>query len=127
LEEAAQWFDNHLQTHGWNDKIATALAMVYQHSGRVDEALALYGRFLETCRGCGTQTPVEVERNYANLSLSKGDHSDQILEIYLALARRDPPNAAEYYLNVSRIYAARGNRTESQRFREIAGQYQTDP
>jgi tetratricopeptide (TPR) repeat protein len=126
FEEAAQWFDDHLQAHGWNDKIAMALATVYQHSGRVNDALTLYGRYLKACRGCGTQTPVEVERNYANLSLTQGDHSEQILEIYLTLARRDPANAAEYYLNVSRIYAARGNRTESLRFREIAGQFQTD-
>jgi tetratricopeptide (TPR) repeat protein len=126
LEEAAQWLGGHLQTHGWNDKIARALAKVYQQSGKVDEALALYSRYLNNCRGCGSKTPIEVERRYADLSLTQGDHSEQILEIYLALARRDPANAAQYYLNVSRIYAARGNRTESLRFREIAGQYRTN-
>jgi tetratricopeptide (TPR) repeat protein len=127
FEEAARWFGEHLQTYGWNDKIATALAAVYEQSGKVDEALALYARYLNNCRGCGSKTPVAVERNYADLSLTKGDHSEQILEIYLGLAGRDPANAAEYYLKVSQIYAARGNRAESLRFREIAGQHKIDP
>ena len=125
-EEAAQWLTDHLRTFGWNDKIANALASVYEQSGKSDDALALYARHMNNCRGCGAQTPIEVERKYADLSLAGGNHSDQILEIYLALAQKDPENAARYYLNASQIYAARGNSSEAQRFKDIASQFSTD-
>ena len=125
-EEAAQWLTGHLQTYGWNDKIAIALANAYEQGGKTNEALALYARFMDNCRGCGNQTPIEVERKYADLSLADGNHSDQILEIYLALAQKDPENAAQYYLNASRIYTARGNPSEAQRFKDIASQFGTD-
>ena len=124
-EEAEQWLTDHLQTYGWNDKIAIALASVYEQGGKNDDALMLYGRHMNNCRGCGRQAPIEVERKYADQSLAVGNHSDQILEIYLALAQKDPENASRYYLNASRIYTARGNPEEAQRFEEIARQLKT--
>ena len=125
-DEAAQWFTDHMRGHGWNDKIAIALATVYEQSEKTDEALAIYASYMNNCRGCGARTPPEVERKYADLSLAGGNHNDQILEIYLALARKDPANAAEYYLNASRIYAARGNPSEAMRFKGIAEQFVSD-
>jgi len=40
--------------------------------------------------------------------------------MYLALARDIPENATHYFDRVSRIYAAQGNSTESERFRSFA-------
>ena len=125
-EEATRWLTDHLQAHGWNDKIAITLASVYEQSEKRDEALAIYASYMNNCRGCGAQTPLEVERKYADLSLAGGNHSDQILEIYLALARKDPANAVDYYLNASRIYAARDNQSEATRFKDIADQLLAD-
>lgn len=120
--QASDWFNEHLQRHGWNDKIALALAGVYEQSGESDQALDLYSRYIGNCRGCGSTTPPEIERKYADLSLAGGNISDQILEIYLSLARKDPAHAADYYFKVSRIYTDRGNQKEALRFEDIAEQ-----
>ena len=118
--QALDWFNDHMQRHGWNDKIALALAAVYEQSGQAEQALNLYSRYMGNCRGCGSTTPPEIERKYADLSLAGGNFSDEILEIYLALARKDPAHAADYYFKVSRIYTHRGNQTEALRFESIA-------
>ena len=60
------------------------------------------------------------------MSLANGDLSDEVLEIYLSLARKDRSNAAQYYLNASRIYAGRGDLKEARRFEGIAEQYEVD-
>ena len=120
LDEARHWLQEHLQKYGWNDKIALVLAAVCEQRSQSGEALALYARYLERCRGCGSRTPPEIERKYADLSLAGGSTSDEILEIYLGLASKDPDNAAAYYQNAGRIYAARGNLKEARRFEEIA-------
>jgi len=125
-DAAADWFNRHLQEHGWNDKIALALAAVFEQSGLPDRALALYGRYMANCRGCGSGTPPEIECKYADLSLAGGNLSDEILEIYLALARKDPARAADYYAKVSRIYAGRGDQKEALRFERIAAQINAD-
>jgi tetratricopeptide (TPR) repeat protein len=119
---ASDWFNEHLQRHGWNDKIALALASVYEQNGEADQALDLYSRYIGNCRGCGSTTPPEIERRYADLSLAGGNISDEILELYLSLARKDPTHAADCYHKVSRIYTDRGNQTEALRFEAIAEQ-----
>lgn len=117
---AERWYADHLDKHGWHDQIAAAFADVLAGSGEPDRARALYARIIENCRGCGAQVPAEVQLKYADLCLAAGRFTDEVLEIYLALAQKDPANAAAHYAKVSRIYARRGLSGEALRFEAIS-------
>ena len=75
---------------------------------------------MKRCSGCGSRVDPEIKQKYADLSFAAGEHTTQLLELYLSLAREVPQNAAGCYEKVSRIYGSQGNATEERRFRSFA-------
>ena len=61
-----------------------------------------------------------IKHRYAELCFADGLYTTEILEMYLALAREIPENAARYFDRASRIYAALDNPAEAERFRSFA-------
>jgi tetratricopeptide (TPR) repeat protein len=106
-----------LETYGWHDQIARALANVYEVMGEIENARDLYQKIMGQCRSCGFRIDPFIKRKYADLCLESGQYTTTVLELYLSLVQEDPENAVEYYENISRIYAIQGNKNESQRFR----------
>ena len=117
LEPAAAFYQDVLEVFGWSEDIAVALAEVHEALGQPAAARALYGRVLGGCQG---RCDPEIRHRYAELSFAAGLRGEDLLELYLALARELPENAALYYNRVSRIYARLGNRVEAARFRAFS-------
>ena len=114
---------NFLEECGWDRDIADALADTYEAMGDHDNARRLYWKVIDDCSACHAQINPQTLRKYADLCLAAGIQNKQIVEIYLNLTEKDPDNAAAYYRNVSRIYAALGQEKESKRFAQIALRY----
>jgi tetratricopeptide (TPR) repeat protein len=117
LEQAAAFYQDVLEVFGWSEDIAVALAEVHEALGQPAAARALYGQVLGGCQG---RCDPEIRHRYAELSFAAGQRGEDILELYLALARELPENAALYYNRASRIYARLGNRVEAARFRAFS-------
>jgi tetratricopeptide (TPR) repeat protein len=111
-----------LKDYGWHDRVAQALADVYEEGSEVEEARGLYGELVSRCSGCGSRVDPQVRQKYADLCYASGDFTSTVIEAYLTLAREMPQYAAENYDKVSRIYAAKGNTTEARRFRSFSEQ-----
>ncbi len=122
FSQAADFFRELLETHGWEPLIAQSLAGAYEALGRSDLARNLYGEIMGSCTGCGTRVDPLVKQRYAETSLKSGDFSTRILELYFDLVREDPDNRLNYYHTISRIYSLQGNENESTRFAAIARQ-----
>jgi tetratricopeptide (TPR) repeat protein len=120
FEKAKALYRTFLDSRGWQEEIALALARAHEASGENESARLIYREIMGRCTGCGAKVDPEVKHKYAELSFSAGNQDSNILELYLALAREIPRNAPVYYERVSRIYAAQGNETEAARFRSIA-------
>jgi tetratricopeptide (TPR) repeat protein len=119
---------NFLEECVWDRGIANALAETYEATGDHDDARKLYRKVIDDCGACHVPINPQTLRKYADLCLAAGIQNQQILEIYLNLTEKDPDNAAAYYGNISRIYAALGHEKESKRFAQIALRYATpDP
>ncbi|MGD8542941.1 MAG: hypothetical protein PVI39_11675, partial [Desulfobacteraceae bacterium] len=114
---AAAFYQDVLDVFGWSEDIAVALAEVHEALGQAAAARALYGRVLDGCQG---RCDPEIRHRYAELSFAAGLRGEDVLELYLALVRELPENAALYYNRVSRIYARLGNRVEAARFRAFS-------
>ena len=121
-EQAAQLYENALDSEGWRPDMARSLALACEAQGKKEQARDLYGRILSDCPACGASTDIVSKRRFAELSLEMGDFSSRVLELYLSLAQEDPEQRAEHYEKISRIYRARGNREEARRFREFSQQ-----
>lgn len=109
-----------LQSYGWHEPIARALARTFEALGETENARQLYGEILSQCRTCGSQIDPFVKRKYADLSLAAGLYSTKILELYFSLIQQDPQHTAEYHQKISRIYSALGNSAEARRFKSMA-------
>lgn len=117
LEQAASFYRDVLAVFGWSEAVAVALAKVYEALRQPAAARALYGRILGAG---GAHCDPEIRHRYAELSFAAGLRGEDILELYLALARELPENAALYYDRISRIYTRLGNSVEAARFRAFS-------
>lgn len=119
-EQAASFYQDFLDAFGWQDAVARELAKVYETLGQPTAALALYGEMMDRCGSCHARIDPEIKHKYAELSFAAGLRGEDILELYLALAREIPENAAVYFDRISRIYSALGNTLEADRFRAFS-------
>jgi predicted Zn-dependent protease len=122
FDAAKDLYSGFIRNYGWNESIARALARIHEARSETFEARALYAEMLQRCTGCGSRVDPEIKQKYADLSFAAGERTSAVLELYLALAREMPQNAAGCYGKVSRIYAAQGNQAEARRFRAFASQ-----
>jgi hypothetical protein len=106
--------------HGFDDKLAAALARIYEAEGELQPAKEMYGRILNQCRQCGASPSLDVKRRYAELAFASGNRDESLLELYLSMVREDPPKAGLYFERISAVYAHRGHPGESRRFRRLA-------
>ncbi|MDD5723806.1 MAG: hypothetical protein PHY29_08740 [Syntrophales bacterium] len=119
-QEAESFYRGVLQSHGWDESIAMSLAATCESLGKKEEALALYSEIMAKCRGCGARINPLVKQKYADSSMERGDHSVQILEIYLSLIDDDPAGRGSHFRKVEQIYTAMGNEREARRYRLFA-------
>jgi predicted Zn-dependent protease len=125
FEEAERLYEKELNSGGWQPDIARSLARTYDAQGKKEEARDIFGELLAACRTCGSAGDTLAKQRFADLSLELGDHSSNVLELYLSLVQEDPSRRADYYQKISRIYAAQGNNTEARRFEGFARRAQT--
>ncbi len=121
-QEAESHYSNYLKAHGENEAIALALARTFEAMGSKEKAIAQYAEIMNNCRGCGRTVDPLIKQKYADISLETGDHSANILELYLGLVQEIPENRSDYYEKISSIYEKNGNETEALRFRSFAEQ-----
>ena len=115
-----------METHGWHESIARALAETHTAMGEVEEARGIYHTIMDNCRSCHARIDPSIKERYAELCFAAGSRDTAILELYLSLAQEIRENAHHYYDRVSRIYAAQGNETEARRFRSFSEQLRTE-
>jgi tetratricopeptide (TPR) repeat protein len=120
--EAASFYQDSMETYGWNESLAIALASTLETLGDLESARNLYAEIMDQCRSCHAQLDPLIKRRFADISFDLGQHSSAIMEMYLSLAQDDPENAPLYFQKVSRIYASMGNEEEARRFRVFAQQ-----
>jgi tetratricopeptide (TPR) repeat protein len=109
-----------MQSFGWHEHIARALARTLEAKGEIEKTRQIYGEIINNCRSCSSQVDPFIKRKFADLSLEAGLYSTKILEHYLSLVQEDPEHAAEYCQKISHIYSAQGNEAEARRFDWIA-------
>ena len=119
---ARSYYLQFMETHGWHESIAKALAEAHTALGEVEEARSIYQGIMDNCRSCHARIDPFVKDRYAELSFASGSRDTATLELYLSLAQEIRENAHHYYDRVSRIYAAQGNETEASRFRSFSDQ-----
>ena len=118
--DARDFFRHFLEIYDWNDTVARELAKSHEALNESAEARAVYREIIGRCDSCRARIDPEIKHRYAELCFADGLYTTEILEMYLALAREIPENAAGYFDRVSRIYAAQGNPTEAERFHSFA-------
>jgi tetratricopeptide (TPR) repeat protein len=124
FREAISLYQDFTEDYGWSNEIGKALGRAYEASGDLKSAQDIYGNIMDQCASCQTRVDPFVKRKFADISFDLGQHSTNILEIYLSLAQEDSPNIPFYYQRVSEIYASLGNEVEARRFRAFARQAQ---
>lgn len=122
--QAESLYRDFLEKCGWDPNIANALAQTCEALGDSEGARELYGKVIASCSGCGTAADPQTLRKYADLCMETGVQDKRLLEIYLALADKDPEISADCYRKVSKIYEALGHEKEARRFRQIALRYE---
>jgi tetratricopeptide (TPR) repeat protein len=115
-KEAESFYLECLESFGWDETIARALAVTYEAMGEKGKALHLYGEIIDECRGCGFRVDPSIKQRYADLMLESGDHSTKLLELFISLVHEDPANRIHYYRKISQIYSAQGNENEARRY-----------
>jgi len=123
---ARSFYLQFMETHGWNDSIARALAETHTAMGEVEEARRIYGTIMDNCRNCHARIDPLIKEQYAELCFASGSRDTATLELYLSLAQEIRENAPLYYDRVSRIYAEQGNEAEARRFRSFSEQLRTE-
>jgi tetratricopeptide (TPR) repeat protein len=118
--DARDFYRQFLKVYDWNDTAARELAKAHEALNESAEARAVYREIIGRCDSCRARIDPEIKHRYAELCFADGQHTTEILEMYLALAREIPENAARYFDRVSRIYAAQDNPAEAERFRSFA-------
>ena len=120
FDKAKALYQKFLDDHGWQEKIAIALAKAHEALGENENARRIYQEIMERCISCAARINPAIKHKYAELSFAAGIHDSNVLKLYLALIQEMPHNAPAYYDKVSLIYAAQGNEREAARFRSIA-------
>ena len=117
---AKEFYRNFLETYGWNELVARALAKTHEAMNELANARNVYRQIMDQCSSCHARLDPFIKQRYADLCFDSGMYTAEILELYLALAQEVPANAADSFEKVSRIYTAQGNEGEARRFRAIA-------
>ncbi|MGD9332406.1 MAG: tetratricopeptide repeat protein, partial [Desulfobacterales bacterium] len=112
FEAARDFYRHFLDTFGWHDTMAQALAKVYEALDEPDAARGLYREIMGRCQGCRTRVDPAIKHQYAELAYAAGERGADLLELYFSLVREIPANAAIYFERISRIYHAQGNPVE---------------
>ena len=120
--DAQSHYLDYLNAHGGDEAIMLALAKTFEAQGSKGKAKEQYAEIINDCRGCGKTIDPLIKQKYADISLETGDHSTNILELYLGLVQEVPENRADYYQKISMIYELNGNENEACRFRSFAEQ-----
>ncbi len=122
--DAESHYRDYLDSHGQDEAIALALAKTFEALGLKEKAQKQYSEIINRCQGCGSKIDPLIKQKYADISLETGDHSINILELYLGLVQEVPANRTDYYQKISMIYELNGNENEARRFRSFAEQSQ---
>ena len=122
--DAESHYLDYLDSRGWEEAIALALARTLEALGSKEKARKQYSEIMNKCQGCGSRIDPLIKQRYADISLETGDHSTNILELYLGLVQEKPENRTDYYQKISMIYELNGNQDEARRFRSFAEQSQ---
>lgn len=122
--DAESHYLGYLDSHGWDEAIALALARAFEALGSKEKARKQYSEIMNRCQGCGSRIDPLIKQKYADISLDTGDHSANILELYLGLVQEKPENRTDYFQKISMIYELNGNESEARRFRSFAEQSQ---
>ena len=117
---AKEFYRNFLESYGWNELVARALAKTHEAMNELANARNVYRQIMDECSSCHARLDPFIKQRYADLCFDSGMYTAEILELYLSLAQEIPANASEYFEKVSRIYTALGNEGEARRFRAIA-------
>lgn len=112
-----------LKTYGWDDSIARQLAKTHEALNEMANARNLYRQIMQQCGSCGMRIDPVIKQKFADLSFASGLNTEEVLELYLSLAREIPQNAGAYYAKISRIYKARGNDEQAHRFDQLAEKF----
>jgi len=121
-DDARAHYADYLNAHGEDEAITLALAKTLEALGSKEKARKQYAKVINNCRGCGKTIDPLVKQRYADISLETGDHSANILELYLGLVQEVPENRSDNYQKISMIYELNGNENEARRFRSFAEQ-----
>lgn len=122
--EAKAFYRQFFKKYEWQEAIARALAKTHEALGERTNARYIYGEIMDQCRSCHARIDPHLKQKFADLSFESGHKTSEVLELYLSLAQEIPENAADYYQKISRIYAAKGNEAEAQRFQAISEKYE---
>jgi tetratricopeptide (TPR) repeat protein len=117
---AKEFYRDFLETYGWNELVARALAKTHEAMNELANARNVYRQIMDQCSSCHARLDPFIKQRYADLCFDSGMYTAEILELYLSLAQEVPANASDYFEKVSRIYTAQGNEGEARRFRAIA-------
>ncbi|HPQ43465.1 MAG TPA: tetratricopeptide repeat protein [Syntrophales bacterium] len=126
-EDAEVFYRKLLESLNWDELTALSLAATYEALGKKQEALALYSEIMSQCQSCRMRINPFVKQKYADISMELGDHSAQILEIYLSLVDEDPAGRENHFRKVEQIYIAKGNEREARRYRAFADSLNKPP
>jgi tetratricopeptide (TPR) repeat protein len=119
-EKAESYYNDCLNTDGWDENIVRHLALTCEALGKTAKANDLYGEIMSECQQCRTRLDPFIKARYADTAFELGNMTGAILELYLSLAQEIPEERARYYRNISRIYAAQGHENESLRYLAFA-------
>jgi len=119
-EKAESFYNDCLNTDGWDENIVRNLALTCDALGKTAKANALYGEIMNECRQCRTRLDPFIKSRYADTAFELGNMTGGILEIYLSLVQEVPEERARYFRKISRIYAAQGHENESLRYLAFA-------
>ena len=120
--DAESHYRGYLDSRGPDEAIALALAKTFEALGSKEKALKQYSEIINRCQGCGNRIDPLIKQKYADISLETGDHSIDILELYLSLVQEIPENSTDNYQKISMIYELNGNEEEARRFSSFAEQ-----
>jgi len=123
---ARSFYLQFMETHGWHESIARALAETNIAMGEMEEARGIYQSIMENCQSCHVRIDPFIKEQYAEVCFATGSRDTATLELYLSLAQEIREKAPLYYDRVSRIYADQGNEDEARRFRSFSEQLNTE-
>ena len=104
FDKARDFYRSFLETYGWDDGMAKELAKAHEALHEPSEARRLYREIMGRCSSCHARVDPQIKHNYAEISFAEGVKDQEILEIYLSLAREIPANAALYFASEEARY-----------------------